>query len=339
MERVAVVDVVLLLLVAVYLLGRGLRITLVPALYFLALVIAFGIGFMRPMPLQVESNASVAQFLALSVSLVYLIVGYNLAKSQVLLRALVLGVAAGVCWQSVIAVHDFIFPSQWFPDLMDGRVRGTFRGSGQLGTYGFSAAGILLTIGWSAMGKGWKRTFVCLMGVMALVIVVMASRRSAIISVGVWWTAFLMLGLLEARVRPYRRVLFATAIAAVVLVQAAPKIQASFFATRMTAAVASLDGGESFTERQARYAFEAAEKWVPLGVGLGRAKDILPKNEFHNAHLALAVEGGILRHGSDLEYLRSAKKSDAAYDVCSSRTGEPLAKGSAPGQPGQAPGQ
>ena len=68
-------------------------------------------------------------------------------ESPELTSSILAGVAVVTLVESVVVFHDYFFSSQWFPDPMEGRARGTFKANGQLGAYGFCAAGLLLSFG------------------------------------------------------------------------------------------------------------------------------------------------------------------------------------------------
>src|SRR6185503_6627768 len=74
---------------------------------------------------------------ALFMAFGYFLIGLNVGASPVLLRALLGGLCIGVLGQAVIVFHDVLAHGQWFPDPMEGRVRGTFKTNGQLGAYSF----------------------------------------------------------------------------------------------------------------------------------------------------------------------------------------------------------
>src|SRR5688572_4858236 len=133
---------------------------------------------------------------ALLMAFGYYLIGLNIGASPVLIRCVLAGVGVGVMFQGVIVLHDSIAPnaaSQWFPDPMAGRARGTFKTNGQLGAYSFCAAGLLLTMG-SGTASRRLRALCLVCGLLAASFVYMASRRTGMICVAVWAVVFAVLG-------------------------------------------------------------------------------------------------------------------------------------------------
>ncbi len=261
-------------------------------LYLAAMVLALIPGLaVTPGP---ESQVWV-QFLALLMAFGFYLAGLNLAASPGLLRWLLAGMAVSAIAEAVVVFHDALAPLQWFPDPMEGRVRGTFRANGQLGAYGFCAGGLLATFGATLAGPGWRR--VCVgAAILCASFIFLASRRTGMISVLVWGALFAVLGARFAGRRFYP--VFVASFLVLLLLGAAfwPHVDRTFMGRRFMAAVTSLQDREGFIQTQLRRCYETAEDWFPFGYGPGRGYRINPREaqEVHNGLLAVLVELGVL---------------------------------------------
>src|SRR5688572_17822356 len=134
---------------------------------------------------------------ALLMAFGYYLIGLNIGASPVLIRCVLAGVGVGVMFQGVIVLHDSIAPnaaSQWFPDPMAGRARGTFKTNGQLGAYSFCAAGLLLTFG-TTQGSVFFRRSCAVLGLAASSFAFLASRRMGMLCMFVWGALFVLRGI------------------------------------------------------------------------------------------------------------------------------------------------
>jgi hypothetical protein len=208
---------------------------------------------------------------------------------------LLLGIAVGVLWEGVIVAHDYFAASDWFPSPHANRVRGTFRTTGQLGAFGFSAAGMMFVFG-SQLPRPRQRQFAYAMGLLAVLMVVAASRRSVILTIAVWPLVYLLLAFPRRRLQ--KAYLGLVALVGLVILGGArftAQIAESYAGRRLAAAAQSIEGGDSITIIQARAAVEHFAEWLPFGVGPGNSRSFLPFGlELHNAHLALVVDLGLL---------------------------------------------
>jgi len=296
-ERVTFADMISVILIAI--LGplnlEKFRIHPAGVMYFVSLIIGCFVGIVVAGPdgLSLVVPESAALFMAF----LYWVVGYNAGTSRSLLRMLVLGIAAGILFESIIVYHDVIFSgSQWFPDPLNEGARGTFRVNSQLAAYGISTAGILLSIGWLLDTEKKTRFLLITAGLMATTFSLATSRRSAMLAIVIWLGVFLFLGLPYIRRRAYRLVLAATFIGSIVLFLNLNTLSQTFLADRIVAGTEAVVQGGSFSELQFRTVLEKIHLWFPLGVGIGRGSsiDTLHYAEFHSVHLSIAVELGIL---------------------------------------------
>lgn len=292
-ERVTPVDMLVIATILILFVADGIRLHLSVVLYAGALIVAMTISMLWASPARFP-NALTAS-IALLVVLCYWVLGYNVSRSATLTRALLAGVVVGVLWEAVIVVHDYFAASQWFIDPMSGRVRGTFRASGQLGAYGFSSAGLLLALGWPMFQKRWVRGLIVGAGVLAMFFVIAASRRTGILALCAWVVLILLLGLRRFRSPRYWAVLAAALVFVAVIVYSVASPEATFLGSRLSSAVAVIGTGESYPEMQLQSAMQHVGAWFPLGLGLGRGITVMPgeANEIHNGHLALLVEAGV----------------------------------------------
>ncbi len=232
---------------------------------------------------------------ALFMAFGYYLIGLNVGSSRYLLRGLLGGLCVGVFLESIIVIHDVIVPNQWFPDPMDGRVRGTFKANGQLGAYGFCAAGLLMTFG-STLGTSRFRKVCVMLAISAASFVFLASRRTGMISVIAWGVLFTALAWRFSD-RAFYKVFVGTFLA--LLIGAAAmwtQIESSFVGRRFMNAVSSMGKDEGFIQNQFKSVVHTSDQWFPFGFGVGRGSHINPADghEVHNNLLALLVELGVL---------------------------------------------
>jgi hypothetical protein len=293
--RVAPVDMLCLLALGL-LLARGSP-AAVPwpaGLYFFAMVISlYPALVIWPGP---ESNAWTS-FAALLMAFLFYVLGLNIGESRPVMTALLVGVSLVTLAESVIVFHDYFFSSQWFPDPMEGRARGTFKANGQLGAYGFCAAGMLVALGRVPASPGLRK--LCLVsGLLAATFVFTASRRTGMICVGIWALAFAVLGVRFAHRRFYRVYVSIVALALVLLAVGWGTLANSFAGRRLSEGLTNLNQADGFIQLQHRNIVRTAPSWFPLGFGPGRGSRIdltdPERHEVHNGLLAVLVELGVL---------------------------------------------
>lgn len=292
-SRVVPVDLVCLALLGMLFMRH--RMAPVPPsgmLYATAIVASLIPGLLiTPGPAREVWVGAAALFMAFG----FYLAGLNVAQSPALLYRLLAGLCIGVGIETVIVVHDAVSPAQWFPDPMPGRVRGTFKANGQLGAYGFCAAGILLTFG-ATLGPPRLRRFCVVAAIAAASFVYLASRRTGMITVFLWAGIFAVLGWRFARERYYRVFLGALVAASVLLTAFWPEISDSFAGRRLVSGIDGLLGSEGFIQGQMIDVLQTADAWFPFGFGAARGYHINTRSlhEVHNGLLAVAVELGIL---------------------------------------------
>ena len=192
-ERIVPVDVLIIAtLTFLVLTGRGLRLSHQGRFYLFSLVLSTIIGILRSHS-TTEAPLLATSFIALFVAFLYYVLAYNIARWPVLTQALIIGLCASVLWEAVIVFHDFFSPpaAKWFVDNFEYRVRGTFRTSPQLGDFGFSAAGLLLTVGWAVFDDKRARRLTWVAGLLAATFVIAASSRSGIAALACWAVAYI----------------------------------------------------------------------------------------------------------------------------------------------------
>jgi len=227
-------------------------------------------------------------------ALLYWVLGYNIARSPALVKALILGIALGAAWEFFIVAHDFFFSPQWFAGRRSGFVRGTFHKGAQLGNYGFTTAGILLAMGWAAFPKKLERVCILLAGIFCVFITVAATRRSAIIALALWLVFFLIIGLRHALTRHYISVLAVVIILIGFFIVFYSEFSGTFVAQRFSQGLDKLSTGETLILTQPLQALERIGEWFPFGIGVGRGPIITGEHEFHSGHLAVIIEMGVL---------------------------------------------
>jgi hypothetical protein len=287
-NRVEAVDLVcVFLLLALFGCGR-LRLTWAFGIYTLALVISLAIATTT----DTQGEAFTA-FMAVMMAVLYYAVGRSIAEQKVLVKALLCGLLVSTLIESIIVCHDYFLP-KWFPAKNSARVRGTFRSTAQLGGYGFTTAGILLSFGWAYFRSAWARTLVFLAGVGSCSFVLAATRRSGMFALLVWLGLFLLCGLKHISRRSYWIVVCCSIVAAIGLMVASTRVKQSYLFERFNDAYEQVAGGDSFTHDQFYKAIENIGMWFPFGVGVGQSPLVMVRYEAHNGHLAVIVELGLL---------------------------------------------
>lgn len=291
-SRVALVDVLCAATLLLFFLRGRLAPVPWPGVIYVA---ALGLSLVPGLVLNPGNESDVwTAFAALLMAFAFYVLGLTFAGSPALLRAFLAGSVAAVAAEAIVCYHDYFWPSQWFPDPMPGRARGTFKANGQLGAYGFCIAGVLAAFGASQPSARTRR--IC--GAASLVaasLVFLASRRTGMLCVFLWWGLFLVLGVRLAR-RPFYRVLAAGFLLALLGIGASwSTLAGSFAGRRLAQAVESLQGSDGFIQAQLRHTFESADRWFPAGFGPGKGRLINPRDvhEVHNGHLAVTVELGV----------------------------------------------
>lgn len=294
-SRVALVDVACLLLLGVIIVRSSpapvpiaggaycfaLGVSLIPALVFYD---------------QRESYAWVS-FAALLMAFLFYVLGLSIGRSPEVTASLLAGVAVVTLLEAVVVYHDYFSASQWFPDPMEGRARGTFKANGQLGAYGFCAAGLLLTMG-TGLASRRLRNLCVVAGFVAATFVLTASRRTGMICVAAWAVLFAVLGIRFARRRFYRVFTGLLLTGIVVTGVSWTALSHSFAGKRLTEGLTSLERSDGFIQLQHRNIVRTAGQWFPFGFGPGRGSRIDPtdigRHEVHNGLLAVLVELGVL---------------------------------------------
>lgn len=300
LQRITLVDLITAVTVLYLLMTRPIKLYLPALIYFALAIIAYFMGVVFTSERLSVVNESTVSFIAIVMAFNYLFVGFTIGAETRLVRVLIYGVVAGALVENTIALHDYFLP-QWFPDTAEGRVRGTFRASGQLASYGYSTAGLLLCLGWTYARSTRARWVILLTGLGAAFCVVAASRRSGIFSLGIWLAVFLVLGWRTNRARIYVVTLGATVAGGLLLLLNQERLANSYLGARTLGAVESVESGEDFIFEEGLAAVAMADQWFPLGSGLGSgyfvARNGLRK-ELHNGHLAVGVEMGLLTLGT-----------------------------------------
>ena len=179
-SRVAIVDLICMIaLGALCLRGSPARVPVPGWLYFCALVLAL---FPSLVVFPGSERYAWTAFAALVMAFLFYVLGLNIGESPAVIAALLKGLCAVTMLEAVVVFHDYFFSSQWFPDPMAGRARGTFKANGQLGAFGFCAAGLLLSMG-RAVPSRRLRIWSLVCGLVAASFVFTASRRTGMISV------------------------------------------------------------------------------------------------------------------------------------------------------------
>jgi O-antigen ligase len=234
---------------------------------------------------------------AIAMAFLFYVLGLSIGESRRVTAALLAGACAVTLAESVIVFHDYFFSSQWFPDPMEGRARGTFKANGQLGAYGFCAAGMLISLGRVPESRR-LRTLCLVAGLLASTFVFTASRRTGMICVFVWAVAFAVLGVRFSHRRFYRIFISILAVAILSLAIGWGALSSSFAGKRLTEGLTRLNQSDGFIQTQHRNIIRTSDEWFPMGFGPGRGRLIDESDpehhEIHNGLLAVLVEQGVL---------------------------------------------
>lgn len=290
-ERVAIVDVVALILIFLFIL-KGIKFTLSAVLYVASLLISLFIANVSAVD-NSEWSQIIVSAVALFVAFGYWIVGYNIGLSRTLTRYLLSGLFFSFLIEFIIVAHDFISPVQLFPDQMLGRVRGSFRANGQLGAYAYAMAGIIFIFGLNWSRKLKFKYFSLLLGFASIFMVAAASRRSAIFSLAIWLAIYLSISVFHFKLRHFAILTLILIVVSVSLSVYSDELGNSFTTQRIVEALESMETGDNFTLRQFETAVDYLSEWFPLGVGVGRWWRNFDYTEIHNGHLSLLVEIGL----------------------------------------------
>mgnify|MGYP007059406356 CR=1 FL=1 len=312
--RIAVCDIVALIMVAMIVLNRREMPRGFARLYLFGLVVALVIGLSRFANLNDGLSHTalepVLAFCALLMAYMFLVIGVTAAQNPKLAKFLLAGVLVGVLAESTIVIHDYFISQQWFPDRMTHRVRGTFRASGQLAAFGFSASGLLLSQGWWRFDDPRVRRMMVVGGSLAVFFTIAASRRSAIASLLIWAAIFACLAFGNARTLKYTVVFVVVGLSACLGVVAVGGFEDSFIGGRIIHAYQSLQSEDNFIFHQFSDLVSRFWQWFPwgLGSGLGGVYDHEKGKSFeiHNGHLAIMVELGLLGFVSFIGLLANA---------------------------------
>jgi hypothetical protein len=232
----------------------------------------------------------------ISMGFSFYVLGLSIGGSREVTTALLWGVALVTIGEFFIVVHDYFSPSQWFPDPMEGRARGTFKANGQLGAFGFCAAGLLLVLG--GVPRSARLRALCVAsGLMAATFVFTASRRTGMICVFLWALAFAVLAARFIRRRFYQVFLGTFLLLLVGMGFAWGALSQTFAGQRLSEGLSTLQKADGFIRAQHEHILRTADQWFPLGFGPGRGNRIDPadpeRHEIHNGLLAVLVELGL----------------------------------------------
>ena len=294
-SRVALVDFICVLaMAALCLRGSPATVPIPGGVYFFALVVSL---FPSLVVFPGRETYAWTAFAALFMAFLFYVMGLSIGESPGVTSALLKGLCAVTVFEAVIVFHDYFFSSQWFPDPMAGRARGTFKANGQLGAFGFCAAGMLLAMG-RAVPSRRLRLWTLFCGLLAASFVFTASRRTGMICVFVWAAAFAVMGVRFGRRRWYRGFVALLLATVAVLGISWSVLSESFAGKRLTEGVTSLRRSDGFIQNQHRAILRSADQWFPFGFGPGRGNLIDPtdpeRHEVHNGLLAVLVELGVL---------------------------------------------
>jgi hypothetical protein len=293
--RVAISDVLCLLSFAL-LCARGSpsAVPLPGGLYFFALIVSlFPALVLWPGP-ELFVWTTLAGVL---MGFVFYLLGLSIGESRAVTTALLAGLAWVTLGEFVIVLHDYFSPAQWFPDPMEGRARGTFKANGQLGAFGFCAAGLLLSM--SRVPSSPRMKTLCLVaGLLAGTFVFTASRRTGMICVVLWALAFAIMGVRFSHRRFYKAFIVVFVLLLLTAGVAWGTLSRSFAGQRLSEGLSTLGTSDGFIRVQHANILRTAGDWFPLGFGPGRGNRIDPsdpeRHEIHNGLLAVLVELGVL---------------------------------------------
>ncbi len=292
-SRVAPVDLLCVLFLATLFLRHHMRPLPAPAIVYASAVVLALIPAVFITP-GFDSKVW-AQFAGILMAFGFYVIGLNAGDSPPLLRWLLAGMCVAVALEAVVVYRDSLLSPLWFPDPMAKRVRGTFKTNGQLGAYGFCAAGFLVTFGATVTSPRLRKVFVAA-ALVAASFVFLASRRMGMLAVFAWGALFPVLGFRFAGRRFYA--LYLAGLACVIVLMAAfwPHIESSFAGRRFREAVDTMGKREGFIRDQMVDCVRTAHEWFPFGFGVGRGSRVDPNDifEVHNGLLAVLVELGVL---------------------------------------------
>jgi hypothetical protein len=263
-------------------------------LYFFALIVSlFPALVLWPGP----ENFVWTTLAGILMGFVFYLLGLSIGESRAVSTALLAGLAWVTLGEFVIVLHDYFSPAQWFPDPMEGRARGTFKANGQLGAFGFCAAGLLLSMSQIPAARR-VRTLCLVAGLLAGTFVFTASRRTGMICVVLWALAFAVMGVRFSHRRFYKTFLAVFVLLALTAGVAWGTLSRTFAGQRLSEGLSTLGTSDGFIRVQHANILRTAGDWFPLGFGPGRGNRIDPsdpeRHEIHNGLLAVLVELGVL---------------------------------------------
>jgi hypothetical protein len=293
-SRVSIADLVCLSMLALlFLRGRPARVPAAGVLYGVALLVSLVPALLLwPGP----EDFVWTTLAGISMAFLFYILGLSVGASRDVTAALLRGLALVTLIEFVIVVHDYFWSSQWFPDPMEGRARGTFKANGQLGAFGFCAAGLLLVL--SRVPESRRlRTLCVVAGLLAGTFVFTASRRTGMICVFLWALAFAVFAARFVHRRFYQGFLGTFLVILVGAGFAWGTLTQTFAGQRLTEGFTTLSKADGFIRIQHENILKTMPQWFPLGFGPGRGNRIDPADpehhEIHNGLLAVLVELGL----------------------------------------------
>lgn len=294
-DRIVGADLLAIACLTLFVLLKKIVLTKESMLYAVALTVAFGIGIFNSA--RGSYIRSLVGYAALLMAFAYFTIGVSASKDRRRLTPLLAGIICGVIGESVIVFHDYFLSSQWFPDRLDGRVRGTFRASGQLAAYGFATTGILLAFGRDCFDKRWMKWSVLACAGLASFFVIAASRRSGMASGVICLGAYVAICIGRGRL-PLIGLLPTLGLLIFAGMLIFGDAHSSFLGQRIDKAAQSVDdGSDNFIIYQAIYVWERRAQWLPFGYGIGMppipSSSGVDSHELHNGHLSILVELGV----------------------------------------------
>ena len=288
LSRIEAVDIICLLILLVLLFTSRLRLTWAFLLYGVSLVFSLAMASsINGIP------GTFTAFAALSMAALYFCLARSIAEEEALVKALVAGLMLSTLIEGFIVLHDFFLP-KWFQTTHADRVRGTFRSTAQLGGFGFTVAGILLSFGWVYFRSAWARWLVVIASVMGIFFVLASTRRAGMFALFAWLGLYLLMGLKQISRRSYWVVVTSAVAGFLLITVGSSLVSKTHVAERFELAFSQVASGNSFTHEQFYNAMDNLEMWFPLGVGVGQSPLVVVKHEAHNAHLGIVVEQGVL---------------------------------------------
>lgn len=264
-------------------------------LYLGALLYAFLVALLRHSDSETFIEASKA-LIAIGFAVAFVVAGATAAMSEKLLYWLTIGCLVGLFGEMIIAAHDYLRPSSpWFVDAMERRVRGTFKKSGQLASYGFSAVVLLGVVCKQLSNRKLLGTCIAAGVLAGCFIIVASTRRSALVGILAMMVTFLVIGTRFANSRLYQLSVASVVAGGLFLVWNLAGLSDSFVMQRYTSAFSNLESSDNWLMVEVHNALDTADAWFPFGIGLGQGFRIgaTGEHEIHNGHLAMMVEGGL----------------------------------------------